>query len=179
MTALPPLPSIEVVLAALAEQRVALPDGAVRVDAYGDSSALSEELLALIRQGVKRAGTSLLWTYQAEDEALPEIGDLQIVVDHCNNVSLITRLTEVTVVPFCEVTAEYAAIEGEGDRSLADWRAAHWAFFSRECERLGREPTENMPLVCGVFEVVTVLPRDRCVDEPAFRSNMHHDLLPS
>ena len=48
-------------------------------------------------------------------------------------------------------------IEGEGDGSLAYWRDAHWAFFSRECARIGRAPSEAMPVVCSVFEVLAIV----------------------
>jgi len=139
---------------------VEVPCGTVRVDGYGDSPELSASLLELIRAGQKRAGTSLLWMYEAENEALPEIGQVEIVVDHRNEPALVTRITQVQVVPYCEVTAEYAAIEGEGDGSLEYWRRAHWAFFSRECRRMGREPAESMPVVCSVFEVLNVLPHE-------------------
>ena len=57
-----------------------------------------------------------------------------------------------------EVSAEYAAIEGEGDGSLAYWRDGHWRFFSRECKRIGKEPAQTMPVICNVFEVLHVLP---------------------
>jgi len=62
------------------------------------------------------------------------------------------------VAPFAAVTLEYAAIEGEGDSSLEYWREAHWAFFSRECVRVGREASESMPVVCSIFEVLYALP---------------------
>ena len=80
--------------------------------------------------------------------------------DFCTDApALITRITSVAVVPYAEVTPEYAAIEGEGDGSLAYWRDAHWAFFSRECARIGRAPSEAMPVVCSVFEVLAIVPR--------------------
>lgn len=62
------------------------------------------------------------------------------------------------IVAFNEVSAKYTAIEGEGDGSLEYWRKGHWNFFSRECRRIGREPTETMPVICNVFEVLHVLP---------------------
>lgn len=153
-----PLPSVASVLAKLAALNVAIPPGPVRLDGYGDSPALSEELLALIREGRKRAGTGLLWAYEADNQSIVRVGDIEIVLDFHYEPAIVTRITQVSVVPYGEVTAEYAATEGEGDGSLEYWRKAHWAFFSRECRRIGREPAETMPVVCSVFEVLHVLP---------------------
>ena len=153
------LPSVESLVAKLSALGISLPPGPVRVDGYGDSPALSAELLALIRDGRKRAGTGLLWAYEADGEAVPKLGDIEIVVDHRHEPALVTRITTVQVIPYSAVTAEYAAIEGEGDGSLDYWRQAHWAFFSRECRRIGREPEESMPVICSVFEVLNVVPR--------------------
>lgn len=57
-------------------------------------------------------------------------------------------------MPFSQVDADFAATEGEGDGSLTFWREAHRAFFTRECARLGRTFTEQMPVVCERFERV-------------------------
>jgi uncharacterized protein YhfF len=147
-------PSVEAVVAKLEARGVTLPPGPVRLDAYGDSAALSKELLALIRAGQKRAGTSLLWAIEADGDPLPHAGDIEIVLDFSDEPVLVTRVLSVDVVAFRDVTAEYAAIEGEDDGSLASWRRGHWAFFSRECARIGRAPTEDMLVVCSVFEVL-------------------------
>jgi len=128
------------------------------VDAYGDSPALSEALLALIRSGQKRAGTGLLWAMDADGETVPCVGDIEIVVDHLDEPALVTRITAVETVAYCDVTPEYAAIEGEGDGSLEYWRDAHWRFFGRECARIGRAPSQTMPVVCSVIEVLSVVP---------------------
>ena len=157
------LPTAASLVAKLRALGITLPDVAIRVSAYGDSPTLSEALLALIRLGRKRAGTGLLWAYEAEGEAIPVVGEIEIVVDHRNEPAIVTRATSVQVIPYAEVTAEYAAIEGEGDGSLAFWRKAHWAFFSRECQRLGHTPDESMLVVCGVFEVLNVLPERAAV----------------
>ena len=155
-----PLPPVADLVAKLRAQGIALPPGPVRADGYGDSPELSELLLALIREGRKRAGTSLLWSIEAENGAIPRVGEIEIVVDHRNEPSLITSITRVEVLAFSQVTPEYAAIEGEGDGSIEYWRKAHWAFFSRECKRIGREPSLSMPVVCAVFEVLNVLPHE-------------------
>jgi uncharacterized protein YhfF len=91
-------------------------------------------------------------------ESLPRVGDIEVVLDYRNEPALVTRIVHVSVVPYAEVAAEYAAIEGEGDGSLDYWRRAHWAFFSRECQRIGREPVERMPVVCSIFELLHVVP---------------------
>jgi uncharacterized protein YhfF len=155
---MPALPTIESLIRQLESNGVALPPGPVRVDGFGDSEALSNSLLALIRSGRKRAGTGLLWAYEHDGEEIAKTGDIEIVIDHLNQPVFVTRITSAIVVPFEEVTAEYAAIEGEGNGSLEYWRAAHWAFFSRECTRIGRAPMGSMPVVCSVFDVLIVLP---------------------
>lgn len=153
-----PLPSVESLIAQFSAQGIALPQGTVRVDGYGDSAELSKELLDLIKSGRKRAGTGLLWAYEHDREPIAKTGDIEIVVDHRNQPALITRIVRSEIVAFNEVSAEYAAIEGEGDGSLEYWRKGHWNFFSRECMRIGMEPTETMPVICSVFEVLYVLP---------------------
>ena len=153
-----PLPSVESLISQLAAQGIVLPQGPVRVDGYGDSAELSKELLDLIKSGRKRAGTGLLWAYEQDHEPIATSGDIEIVVDHRNQPALITRVVSSEIVAFNEVSVEHAAIEGEGDGSLESWRKGHWSFFSRECRRIGRAPTETMPVICNVFEVLHVLP---------------------
>jgi len=152
------MPSIDELIAKVRAAGVALPPGRVRADGYGDSAELSAELIDLIRSGPKRAGTGLLWAMEHDGDELPLVGDIEIVVDHRHEPVLLTRITQVDVVPFDAVGAEYAAVEGEGDGSLAFWRDGHWRFFTRECRRIGREPSADMPVVCARFELLAVLP---------------------
>lgn len=152
------MPPLTVLFAKLRLAGVSVPPGRLRIDQYGDSPELSRELIELIRSGPKRAGASLFWAYEAETEELPQVGDIEIVVDHEHEPVLVTRVTRVEIVPFNQVTAEYAAIEAEGDGSLEYWREGHWGYFSRECARIGREPQDDMPVVCSVFELVAAVP---------------------
>jgi uncharacterized protein YhfF len=152
-----PLPETALLIAQLKARGISLPPGPVHVDGYGDSEELSSELLALIRSGRKRAGTGLLWAYQHDGQHIAQTGDIEIVVDHLNVPVMVTRVVSSEMMAFNQVTAEYAALEGEGDGSLAYWRKAHCNFFCRECKRIGREPTETMPVICTVFEVVLEL----------------------
>jgi uncharacterized protein YhfF len=164
-----PAHDIAALTAKLAAHGITLPAGRVTVDGYGDSPELSNDLLALIRAGRKRAGTGLMWAIEAEGQPLPQVGDIEIVIDHGGEPALVTRLTHVDIVRYADVTAEYAAIEGEGDGSLAFWRDAHWSYFTRECQRLGREPDEAMEVLCCVFELLAVVPGsgDAAAADPA------------
>jgi uncharacterized protein YhfF len=121
---------------------------------FCDNKTDADELAELVVAGVKRATAGALWAYEAEGEALPQTGDLSVITDWEGRPHAIIRVVSVEVLPFREVTPEFAAAEGEGGGSLRFWREAHWAAFSRELEVLGREPAEDMPVVCERFEMV-------------------------
>ena len=97
----------------------------------------------LVIRGEKRATAGLLWSYEAENEALPEIGDLAVVTNWDGEPMCIIETTSVEIQPYNTVSAEFAFEEGEGDKSLEFWRRVHWEFFSRECEDIGREPARG------------------------------------
>ena len=151
------LPTIAELILNLKSKGIELPRGNVRAERFGDSEALSIELLALIVHGKKRAGAGLLWAYEYDREATANVGDMAIVLDHLNWPKGITQTTRVEILPFNEVTPAFALREGEGDGSLESWRTEHWRFFARECLRIGRQIDEAMPVVCESFEVIQVL----------------------
>ena len=117
---------------------------------------MAEKLGALIviASGTKTATCSALWEYEAEGEPLPETGLKIIVLDGNGDPMCIVETTELEVRPYGEVDARFAYEEGEGDRSLEYWREAHWRFFSRNLQDIGKEPATDMPLVCERFHVI-------------------------
>ena len=121
---------------------------------FDDNEPSANELAALVLAGRKRATAALLWARDADGEAVPAPGHLSIVTDFSDNAVCIIETMRVDIVPFADVSAEFAAVEGEGDGSLAFWRRVHEAFFGRECQRIGRTPDPRMPVVCERFEVV-------------------------
>ncbi len=150
-------PNLGTTIAELKALGIELPAASVSLGSFGDSPELSAELIGLVVQGVKRGTCSLLWAWETEGAPLPRAGEIEIVLDHLDRPALVKRLLKVEIVAYCDVGAEFAALEGEGDLSLAHWRAAHWDFFGRECERIGRTLDETMPLVCETFEVLHIL----------------------
>lgn len=121
---------------------------------YGDGPRMAAELGGLVRDGKKTATASLAWSWEADATPLPHPGDVEVVVDWEGRLLAVTETTAVDVKPFRDVDEEHARREGEGDGSLESWRRAHWAFFTRECARLERTPSEDMPVVCERFRLV-------------------------
>ncbi|MFA0080570.1 ASCH domain-containing protein [Vibrio breoganii] len=108
----------------------------------------------LILRGEKRASCSMEYWYSHEGEAMPAVGHLQVVTDWQGEPICIIEITSVDTCKYCDVSAEFAALEGEGDKSLEWWREAHWKFFSLESQELGIAPTPEMLLVLERFKVV-------------------------
>ncbi len=148
--------TVEQLWAAFAEARpdLAGPETAYEAWHFCDNQADADELVELVLAGRKKATAGALWSYEAEGEALPKPGDFSVIIDWSGVAHAVIRTTAVEVVGFDEVTEEFAAVEGEGDGSLAFWRDAHWAAFSREFEGTGFIPSPDMPVVCERFEVV-------------------------
>ena len=108
----------------------------------------------LILRGEKTATCSMKYWYESGIEPKPVVGTLLVVTDWEGNPTSIIETTEVSECKFSEVTPEFAASEGEGDKSLEWWRKAHWDFFSVECEEQGLTPSSDMLSVLEKFKVV-------------------------
>ena len=129
-------------------------DAAYQVWHFGDGAALAQELAELVLRGPKRATAGLLWEAESDPNAMPVLGGYSVVTDGGDVPLMVLRTAQVEIRPFGEVDADFAAAEGEGDGSLEYWRAAHWTYFSRRCEVLGRAPLEDMPVILERFDLV-------------------------
>jgi uncharacterized protein YhfF len=123
-------------------------------EGWGDSPAMADELGALIVQGTKTATCSALWEWQAEGNPTPPVGLVTIALDGRGQPLCIVETVDVTIRKYNEVDADFARAEGEGDLSLHYWREAHRNFFSRVLPKIGKEFSEEMPLVCERFRVI-------------------------
>jgi uncharacterized protein YhfF len=125
-------------------------------DAYhfDDNQPSADELAQLVLRGVKRATAGLAWSFEAQGQVFPKVGDLNVVTDWAGAPVCVVETVQVDIVPYEEVGAEFAAVEGEGDGSLAYWQRVHAAYFARECARIGREPSPTMPILCERFQVI-------------------------
>jgi uncharacterized protein YhfF len=121
---------------------------------FDDNESDANELAELVLLGVKRATAGLQWAYEAENKPLPKSGILSVVTNWQAEPQCVIETINVEIVPFDEVTERFAATEGEGDKTLRYWQEVHWLYFGRECERIGKERSLRMPVVCEEFRVV-------------------------
>jgi uncharacterized protein YhfF len=121
---------------------------------FCDNEKDADELAELVCAGQKRATASALWVYEREKQPLPQMGDLSVILDWKGEARCIIQTTRIDILPFDEVSTEFAWTEGEGDRSLAHWREGHQRYFTRELEGIGMAFAQHIPVVCERFEVV-------------------------
>ena len=121
---------------------------------FGDNPEMANELGALVVAGRKRATVAALWEVEAEKDIMAQVGEKSVILDGAGEPVCIIETTEVEVRRFDEVDEASAWDEGEGDRTLEDWREGHERFFKRTLPEIGREFSVDMPLVCERFRVI-------------------------
>jgi uncharacterized protein YhfF len=118
----------------------------LRSFAFGDGPELADELLDLVMKGIKTA------TCSTEDEPNTSMpGERWIVLDGRGEPRCVIESTEVSYRRYIDIDAAFAYEEGEGDRSLTYWRAAHRRYFGRQGKF-----SEDMMLMCERFRLVEV-----------------------
>lgn len=121
-----------------------------------DQPELMTELGHLVRDGPKRATTTIESEFAADGEPLPVPGEHSVILDGLGRPLCIIRTTSVEIRPFGEVDEAFAWDEGEGDRTLADWRANHQRYF----ESVGTPISDNTSVVLERFAKVWPPPVD-------------------
>ncbi|MTH99284.1 ASCH domain-containing protein [Roseibium sp. RKSG952] len=115
---------------------------------FGDSEALCQRLITLVRQGKKTATCGALRDFEADGEPMPVAGRKDISLNWDGTPALVIETVHVTIARFCDVAEDFALAEGE-NADLAGWRRDHQAFFERNG---GFDP--EMKLVCERFQLV-------------------------
>ena len=121
---------------------------------FGDSARLTDELGGLVLSGAKTATAGLMWEDEYFGWETPVVGGKTIILDGENRPLCVIETTDVVIEPFDDVDETFARREGEGFESVDDWRRAHWRYFSRRCAEIGKEPSEQIPVLCQQFRVV-------------------------
>ena len=90
---------------------------------------LRDKLVAAILRGEKTSTTGLVDEYEKYGEELPQVGERELMIDSAGVGVAVLETTEVRVIPLSEVDLQHALDEGEGDTSVAEWRAGHTAYW--------------------------------------------------
>lgn len=90
---------------------------------------LRDELVAAILNGRKTSTTGLWREYELEGLALPEPGERSVVIDSQGRPVAIIEVTSARCIRLADVDLAHAVDEGEGDDSVASWRAGHERFW--------------------------------------------------
>ena len=122
--------------------------------AFGDNSKLSDELLSLVLERRKRATADLLSEFDVRGEKVPEVGGYSVILDGRGNPAAVIRTTNVKIVPFFDVSKEFAFEEGEDDRTLESWSREHRKYFDRILSSRGMKFDEKSLIVLESFELL-------------------------
>jgi len=115
---------------------------------FGDTEALCNHLLSLVRTGKKTATCGSIEDYISGSEAWPKVGRKDAAMNWDGTPALLIQTVHVEQIRFCDVDESFALAEGE-NADLAGWQRDHQAFF----ERNGGF-SADMLLVCERFKLV-------------------------
>ncbi|GAA4244600.1 ASCH domain-containing protein [Dactylosporangium darangshiense] len=123
---------------------------------------LRNKLVNAVLDGTKTTTTALLQDYEIDGEPLPVVGNRAAVVDSADRRVAVIEVTEVRVRRLGDVDFDHARDEGEGDDSVAAWRAGHESFWHGTDYRgwLGNPEFavhDDTPVVLQRFRLVAVL----------------------
>ncbi len=90
---------------------------------------LRDRLVAAVLDGTKTSSTGLLQDYEIDGEPLPVVGSRAAVVDSAGRRVAVVTTTGVRVGRLADVDLAHARDEGEGDDSVASWRAGHEGYW--------------------------------------------------
>lgn len=125
----------------------------LRVLELGGPGDFRDRLTALVLAGKKQATAGLLeLDYAAEQEELEHPGEHLVLVDSDGARLAEVEITSVEVLPFAQVPWEFADAEGEGFRSIEDWRQGHQRFWARSD---GVRVDDRTQIVCLRFLLVS------------------------
>lgn len=123
----------DVEIAALWADYVLATSGSGPYTAWGFADDGHPELMTklglLVRDGPKRATAGREDDFN-DAEPIPSPGDHHVILDGQGHPICIIRTRSVEIRPFGQVDAQFAWDEGEGDRTLEWWRAAHIRYFA-------------------------------------------------
>jgi phosphoribosylaminoimidazole-succinocarboxamide synthase len=125
----------------------------LRTMELGSPGPMRTRLNELVRSGAKVATFGHPAEYLAEGEPYEHLGERLVLVDDDGGDVGTIEVTEVRRCRVADVTWELVEAEGEGDESVAQWRAGHSAYW----ESLGYPMDDDQELLWIRFRLVDPL----------------------
>jgi uncharacterized protein YhfF len=147
---------------------MALPPHLLALPAWGFAfpGNLRDELTDLALVGTKTTTGGLLAEIEADGEAVPAPGDLEILLDSGERPAAVIETVDIRVVRLADVDDRHAIDEGEGYRNAGEFRVAHERFWNGNLRdlraRLGPDFTidDDTLVVLQRFRIVERLTTD-------------------
>jgi len=114
----------------------------------------ADHAAALISRGEKTAASFAHPLFKENKETLPQIGGYSVVLDAQENAVCIIQTTKVYVARFNQISEEHARMDGDGDKSLKNWKKKYENLFSEQLQAVGLTFSEDMRVLCEEFKVV-------------------------
>lgn len=124
------------------------------VDRFGDSTELSDALLALVLSGAKRATADLVAEFAARGEPLPRVGSHWVACDGAGVPRAVLRSTELRLGTIGDADEAFARDEAEDDLTLQSWLRGHRRYWQRICAAREEIFTDQHEIVYERFRVV-------------------------
>ena len=118
----------------------------------GSTAESADRGAALILDGTKTATSSAFWDYP--DGRIPFVGALSVLLDGRKCARAIVQTARVEIMSFGAVDEQFAWAYGEGDRTLAWWRAEIGVWYSEAAAQHGASFSDATPIICEWFNVV-------------------------
>jgi uncharacterized protein YhfF len=115
-------------------------------DAWRFEESVSEELIALVLAGKKRATAS---PYLKGDKQ-STVGSYGVILDYTKTPKCLVRYTASEAKSFSEVTIDFARKEGEGFESIEQWRDEHLALFRQNYPNF----SDTDLVLCEEFDLI-------------------------
>jgi uncharacterized protein YhfF len=131
---------------------------------FADPGPLRDELTALALAGTKTTTAGLLVEMELDGEAVPEPGDLEIIIDSSDRPVAVAETVECPVKRLADVDDQHAIDEGEGYANAAEFRLDHERFWNSYIDDLRRrlgDPSfalsDDTMIVCQRFRIVATI----------------------
>ena len=124
------------------------------VGEYGEPGPLRDQLVKALVSGQKTATSSLHRHYLDAGEALPTVGQTELVIDSAGRPVCLLEISRVDLVRAQDVTDDFVRAEGEGFDTWDEWWSAHQSFWSEGDEGIPVTPEDLV--VCQWLRLIAL-----------------------